>query len=175
MKQELLIGCGTSREKKLAKEGDKFEFGEGLITLDINPDRKPDVIWDLNNLPLPFEDSIFDEIHAYHVLEHLGSQGDYKQFFGFFEELWRISKHMGYFLGIVPHWKSHWVYGDPSHTRLVHPYQFNFLSQKYMKNEVERGSQASDFRYMYKGNWEAVKVFPSDDEENTYIILAAIK
>ena len=47
----LMIGCGNSRIRIVRPSGKDIEFEEGsLITLDINPDRKPDIIHDLNAL-----------------------------------------------------------------------------------------------------------------------------
>ena len=48
-----------------------------LVTLDVNADHSPDVVHDLESVPLPFADETFDEIHAYEVLEHTGAQGDH--------------------------------------------------------------------------------------------------
>jgi hypothetical protein len=63
---ELLIGCGSRRAKDVWV-ADKKEWTD-LRTLDINPDHKPDVVHDLQDIPLPFPDETFDEIHAYEVL-----------------------------------------------------------------------------------------------------------
>lgn len=90
MKRELLIGCGSDLRKKLTADGTK-EW-TCLVTLDYCERHNPDVVWDLNNIPLPFDDNTFDEIHAYEVLEHTGTQGDYKFFFKQFEEFWRLLK-----------------------------------------------------------------------------------
>ena len=73
---ELLIGCGSNRAKKLSVQG-RSEW-VGLVTLDHEPRHKPDVVYDLAHLPLPFDDNSADEIHAYECLEHVGAQGDYK-------------------------------------------------------------------------------------------------
>jgi predicted SAM-dependent methyltransferase len=88
--RELLIGCGSRREKLIFFEGKK-EW-ENVTTLDINQDHMPDIVWDLHNIPLPFEENSFDEIHAYEVLEHTGKQGDYQFFFDQFSDFWRILK-----------------------------------------------------------------------------------
>jgi hypothetical protein len=76
---ELLIGCGNSRKKKL--NGPLGPGWSTLVTLDIDPGCEPDVVHDIGVLPLPFRDDMFDEIHAYDVLEHSGVQGDWKFFF----------------------------------------------------------------------------------------------
>lgn len=154
--------------------GQPDEFGDGLITLDINPDRKPDIVWDLENLPLPFEDGIFDEIHAYQVLEHLGSQGDQDQFFGFFNEMYRLIKPKGIVCLSFPNVTSEWVWGDPGHKRFIHPYYFNFLSQAYYKSECdEKVTMTSDYRYIYKGDFEVR--WSSQNSDCYYILLEAIK
>lgn len=152
MRKELLIGCG-SRLIKFLYRGDDSEWHD-LTTLDINPDHKPDVVWDLTVFPLPFDDDTFDEIHAYEVLEHTGAQGDYKFFFAQFSEFWRILKPGGFLMGTVPAPNSDWVWGDPSHTRMLHPHNFGFLNQRGY-DEVGK-SPISDFRYIYKADFDTV-------------------
>ena len=79
-RRELLIGCGSRRDKIIHAGG--FERWGSLTTLDFMERNKPDVLWDLETLPYPFPADEFDEIHAYEVLEHIGDQGDWKTFFG---------------------------------------------------------------------------------------------
>ena len=149
MKRELLIGCGPSRDKRLG-EGSGWS---NLLTLDSNPAHVPDVIWDLEQLPLPFEDNSFDEIHAYEVLEHTGSQGDWRFFFDQWSDFWRILKPGGMFYGTVPHQESVWVWGDPSHKRLISPEQFVFLIQTEYTRQVGK-TPMSDFRFYYKADFD---------------------
>src|SRR6185437_13256763 len=89
-KTELLLGCGNRRDKLLSLP-EEAEWSN-LTTLDLDPQSNPDVIWDLNSLPLPFATAQFDEIHAYEVLEHLGRQGDWRGFFAEWNEYYRILK-----------------------------------------------------------------------------------
>jgi SAM-dependent methyltransferase len=150
MKKELLIGCGSKLIKQLSTTEDKQ--WNNLTTLDINPDHNPDIIWDLEELPLPFEDETFDEIHAYEVLEHIGRQGDYKFFFAQFAEFYRILKPNGLIHATVPHWQSNWAWGDPSHTRTIQLETLTFLNQQEYINQIGKTSM-SDFRYIYKADF----------------------
>ncbi len=168
MRKELLIGCGANREKRLHTVG--AEEWSGLITLDNNLDHKPDVLWDLMQMPLPFADNEFDEIHAYEVLEHTGAQGDYRFFFAQWSEFWRIMKPNGLFFGTVPSLNSIWAWGDPSHTRVIPPAQFNFLNQEYYKNVGS--TPMSDFRSIYKAD---LKLGALEEGESTKFVLQAHK
>src|SRR5438045_9498624 len=107
---ELLIGCGNHRQKVL-KLPDGPDTWRDLVTLDIDPNCGADIEWDLGRLlhePLPGE-SRFDEIHAYHVLEQTGQQGDYRWFFAKSADFWLLLKLGGNLLGIVPAPEAEWV------------------------------------------------------------------
>ena len=161
--KQLLLGAGTSRVKKIVPTGTPREF-EDLTTLDINPDVKPDVLWDLNNTPYPFEDQQFDEIHAYEVLEHYGTQGDYRAFFRHFDELYRILKPGGYLVGSVPRWDGIWAWGDPGHTRVINEGTLAFLDRSlYGKPPM------TDYRGLYKGDFKVLQA--SKNEHNLFFIL----
>ena len=172
---ELLIGCGVSREKKIYIPG-KQEWSN-LVTLDNNPDRYPDVLYDLMLTPLPFEENSFDEIHAYEVLEHTGQQGDWRWFFRQWMDFWRILKPGGRFFATVPHWQSPWALGDPSHSRvLVIPHVLVFLNQEqYHKQcDVEKNDM-SDFRFCYHADFEKVYHELSEDCLQSKFVLMAHK
>lgn len=170
MRKELLIGCG-SRSDKLMASPDHKEWSN-LVRLDINEEHKPDIVWDLTQLPYPFEDNEFDEIHAYDVLEHTGQQGDYKFFFAQWSEFWRILKPEGCLFAKCPHWQSRWAWGDPSHTRIIQPENLVFLKQPEYTSQVGK-SPMSDFRYLYKADFE--EEYLSADKDDFFFIMKAIK
>lgn len=167
---ELLIGCGRNWEKKIYLP-DQRDW-KSLVTLDINSDHNPDVVWDLQVLPLPFGDNEFDEIHAYEVLEHVGSQGDYKTFFAQFTEFHRILRPGGKFFATVPTPTSPWAWGDPSHTRIFCKEWLTFLRQKSYEEQVGKTS-LSDFRYIYKADFEILMA--QENGDTFFFILEAVK
>lgn len=171
---ELLIGCGNHREKILKAPQSPAVWTE-LTTLDLDPNCGADVEWDMERLPLPFSDDQFDEVHAYHVLEHTGRQGDYRFFFAQWTEFWRILKPGGIFCGIVPAPGSIWVFGDPGHTRVLPPEVFTYLCQPQYDEQVGKTALA-DYRHVYRADFDLVGngTIP-DDPDQFFFVLQAVK
>lgn len=170
MRKELLIGCGAKRDKRVSLPG--REAWEELITLDVNDAHKPDVLWDLEQLPYPFDSNSMDEIHAYEVLEHIGAQGEYGKFFAQFSELWRILKPGGHLMATVPMFNSPWAWGDPSHKRIITVGTLAFLSQAEYARQVGV-TPMSDFRFAYKADFKTVFVYEGTD--TLTFVLEALK
>lgn len=143
----LLLGCGHSREKRVYLNGQE-DWTKPLVTLDMGHNVGADIIWDLENRPLPFPDNEFDEIAAYDVLEHIGRQGDWRGFFDEFAEYWRILKPGGKFGIIVPIGEDH--FADPGHTRFFSPAHFAFLSQDNIASNLAKGANMTDYRWYWK-------------------------
>lgn len=172
MKKELLIGCGSSRQKRMTVDG--TPGFDNLVTLDYNADHSPDIVWDLTSpdvLPPTLQDDSFDEIHAYEVLEHIGSQGDFHAFFNQFSAFWRVLKPGGHMVATCPSRHSVWAWGDPSHTRIMQPEQLIFLCQP---SYDQVGTTAmSDFRFIYKADFDIIHSIETKDTFE--FVLKAIK
>jgi SAM-dependent methyltransferase len=168
---ELLVGCGNNRRKKVTFAKIPETWVE-LITLDVDPSTKPMVLHDLNQVPYPFDDDTFDEVHAYEVLEHCGRQGDWRFFFDQFHEFWRILKPGGYFVASVPCWDSSWAWGDPGHTRVITEGSLIFLSQAEYKAQIGKTAM-SDYRGWFKADFDLIG---GGDKDGTFgFVLQAVK
>ncbi len=154
--RELMIGAGSQQKKLLHLTG--HEEWSHLTTLDFNPAHRPDVLWDLTEFPLPFDENSFNEIHAYEVREHTGVQGDYKFFFAPFSEFWRILRPDGVLLGTSPALDSPWLWGDPGHRRVICRESLVFLNQAEYMAQIGRTSMM-DYRFIYKADFELVNTW----------------
>lgn len=168
----LLMGAGQAGHrgrKRLLPNGDP-NWSADLVTLDFNDACRPDVVWDLNDLPLPFSDNEFDEIHAYHTLEHFGTQGDWRGFLAFFSEVWRILKPGGHFAGITPSAESVWALADPGHTRVIMLESLIFLKQTEYQRQCGH-TPMTDYRPFYQADFDFHTIQRGPDE-NSFIITA---
>lgn len=168
---ELLIGCGNQRAKQVHFPDIPKDWCE-LVTLDFDDSCKPHVVHDLNNLPYPFMDNVFDEIHAYEVLEHCGSQGDWRFFFDQFAEFHRILKPGGWFCATVPMWDSMWAWGDPGHRRVITSGSLSFLSQKIYAEQIGKTAMC-DYRPWYSADFDIHAV--TERTDTLGFVLRAIK
>jgi len=114
--KKINLGCGPDRRP-------------GWINVDVDQGHRPDVVWDLNELPYPFEDSSADRIYAAQLVEHLALHT-----IDFFRESYRILRADGVLEVVMPNMFSlanrlRYLAGryegspewNPYHTKLVHP------------------------------------------------------
>jgi SAM-dependent methyltransferase len=152
---ELLLGCGNSRAKRYTIPGMPQAWTK-LVTLDIDPDCKPDILADIESPDgLPFRDDTFDEVHAYEVLEHIGQQGDYRTFFRHFGEIYRVLKPGGVLVGSSPRFDSVWAWSDPGHRRLISTMSLVFLDQTEYEKQIGKTTM-TDYRWLWKGDLRVV-------------------
>lgn len=164
----LMLGCGHAKPARRVyipgTENEEVEW----TTLDMNTAAKPDILYDLNNMhkdvKMPIGGPVFDEIHAYEVLEHIGTQGDFRAFFADFRELWRVLKPNGILVGTSPSQYSPWCWGDPGHTRVISPEALSFLERAFYDQLGK--TPASDYRaFIAPCYW---KILHSNDTKSTY-------
>lgn len=104
----------------------KLNLACGRIPLDgwINLDNKDlpgvDIVYDIEQLPLPFEDGRMDEILCYDILEHL-------DYIPLLQDLHRILKPGGMITIKVPHFTSRDNHIDPTHRKQFSIRTFDFF------------------------------------------------
>jgi len=107
----LNLGCGKTR----------IPGSIGVDTADIPG--SVDVIHDLNETPYPFSNDFADEIHFYHVLEHLDDP------VAKLEEIHRILKPNGILFMRVPHFSSNGAFTDITHKRPFSCFSFDVFEE----------------------------------------------
>lgn len=107
----LCIGCGQTTA------------APGVIRLDISEEIKPDVVWDLDNFPYPFEDNKFDAVECFDVIEHLNNIPKSLQ------EIHRILKNNGVLKITTPHYSCANSYIDPTHRYHLSYFSFDYFCE----------------------------------------------
>ena len=92
------LGCGANKK-------------EGFIGIDIYNEKGVDIVLDLNNSKLPFEDNSVEEIYSSHFFEHVDSVENT------LSECVRVLKKGGKLRIIVPHYSN--------------PYSYHFTHKTY--------------------------------------------
>ena len=109
----LNLGCGTKRL-------------EGYINVD--KFGNPDLCFDLETFPYPWENNSVAEIEMHHVLEHLGQQT--ATYLKIIQELYRICQPEAKIHITVPHHRSDRYYHDPTHVRPITPVGLSMFSKQ---------------------------------------------
>lgn len=109
----LSVGCG-------------YRAGQpNLVKLDKSPQVNPDVVWDLDKFPYPFEDSSFSEIECFDVIEHLGDISNTM------EEFYRILAPGGILKITTPHFSCANSFIDPTHKWHLSYFSFDFFCNEH--------------------------------------------
>lgn len=137
--KKLHIGCGRN-------------ILDGWVNLDIFKMQGVDVVADLDdckNTPLPFEENVFDEFYASHVIEHI------KNPLPMLQELYRIAKPNSKAIFRCPYGSSDEAFENPTHVRQYFINSFAYFSQpSYWRADCD-----------YRGDWQVEKLILSVDQD----------
>lgn len=126
--------------------------GENILYMDrVEYQGYPDVLHDLEDLPLPFEDQQFKMIAMREVLEHICPKNQ----IAVMNELHRILSFDGVLMLTVPYYKWHGAYSTPDHCKYFTEYSFsqygndNYnLSSKWRVESLVKVKEKDRLRYM---------------------------
>lgn len=128
MKKIINLGCGKTKIP-------------GVLGVDkIKIPGYVDIVHDLDITPYPFKSNTIDEVHMYHVLEHLHDP------LRIIEEIYRILKSEGTLHLRVPHFSSSGAFTDITHVRPFGYESFNCLEP----NNYHHFYTKSEFKILHK-------------------------
>jgi SAM-dependent methyltransferase len=143
----------------------KLDIGSGAIkdegyeTMDISPVYSPDFQHDLTQFPWPFEDESFDEVRAFHVLEHIERQ----HLIAVMNEMHRLVTPDGIANIEVPVFPFWTAIADPTHVSFFVPQTWAYFCTHESVRRGLQGSALADFashRELYGiKTWKLQKAF----------------
>ncbi len=137
----------------------KLNLGSGLNRLEgyTNVDKygDPDVRFDLETFPWPWEESSVEEVVLNHVLEHLGESTEV--YFGIIKELYRICRPGALIKIAVPHPRHDHFLDDPTHVRAITPDGLGLFSKANNQRWKEQNAANSPLGFYLDVDFEIVK------------------
>jgi len=140
---------GLEEFSKLTAKKNKviIEIGPGenkccpdAIGIDLHKKPSVDYVADLNHGLKFIRDNSVDELHAYHVLEHI------EDLEFFMKEIYRVLKKGGKLIGSVPHFSNPYFYSDYTHRSFWGLYTLCYFSENsYFTREVPQYYNAISF------------------------------
>jgi hypothetical protein len=110
--QKLNIGCG---QKHIPD----------AVNIDLNPAVHPDLVYDLNQMPWPFEGDSFVEVLAFDVIEHCDNV------VATMDEIHRVCRREASVRITVPHFSCSNAYTDPTHRHFFGHESFDYVTGEH--------------------------------------------
>jgi len=103
----------------------------------LNVDRAgtPDLLWDLEKVPWPWETNSVGEVVLNHVLEHLGET--VQAYFGIIKELYRVCAAGATIRIGVPHPRHDDFLNDPTHVRAITPQSLALFTKAQNRQVIQ--------------------------------------
>ncbi|MEM8640977.1 MAG: hypothetical protein AAGG51_19515 [Cyanobacteria bacterium P01_G01_bin.54] len=120
----------------------RLNLGSGQRPLDgyLNVDKygEPDLHWDLETFPWPWDNNSASEIKLIHVLEHLGQQTE--TYLQIIQEMYRVAEPDATVHIIVPHHRHDNFVHDPTHVRAITPSGLQMFSRRLNRAWQAKGA-----------------------------------
>lgn len=126
----LSVGCGSRQSES------------GVIRLDISPEVNPDVVWNLNSFPYPFDESSFSIIECFDVIEHLNNIPKVLEYFH------KILHPDGVLKITTPHFSCANSYIDPTHKWHLSYFSFDYFSNSHNLSYYSKARYRIRYRHL---------------------------
>lgn len=113
----LNLGCGMKQHPD-------------AVNVDIDEEKNPDVVFDLNRPAWPWNKSGFDVVIVHHILEHVSDAVN------FVENCWKALKPEGRLNVRVPHYQHLSAFTDPTHKRYFTEDTFQMFTHSRKSNSL---------------------------------------
>lgn len=185
MQTALMLGAGlTPPVRRLRLHDSASDDETEWTTLDIDPGGHPNIRMDLGDIEMPVSEQItkellsewksstglYDEIHAYDIIEHYGQQGNYEGFFRGFSVLHRALKAGGALIGTTPAHDSLWLWSDPGHRRVITIQTLAFLVKDHYK-QLGR-TRCTDYRRYVAPYWWTIETYEQQSDVTEFALRA---
>lgn len=140
---KLNMGCG-------------FNKLDGYWNVDVEKKCNPDQVVNLEVTPWPYDDNFFEQIHAYNILEHLGTSPGI--FTNVVKEMYRVSQPGAIWNIQVPHHRCDLHWDDYTHVRTLTPKTFRMFDQEFNFQTIERKLSESTFGIYHNVDLEITDV-----------------
>ena len=123
----------------------------------VNVDKfgNPDLRFDLETFPWPWEDNSVRAIELRHVLEHLGQQTEI--YLKIIRELYRICSSRATMRVVVPHHRHDDMFHDPTHVRPITPFGLSMFSKKLNQQWQANGDATTPLGLYLNVDFELVE------------------
>ena len=143
------MGCGNNKR-------------EGYINVDAYAECNPDVQFNLESFPWPWEASSAEEVLFNHSLEHMGQNP--QVFLSIMTELYRICANDALVYINVPHPRHDFFLGDPTHVRPITPELLSLFDKEECDRWKNMGASNTPFAHYLNVNFKRVSMTSSLDE-----------
>jgi len=144
----------------------RLNLGCGQNHLDgyINVDKfgNPDLCFDLETFPYPWNDNSVVEIEMHHVLEHLGQQTE--TYLKIIQELYRICAPGAKLHITVPHHRNDNLFHDATHVRPITTVGLSMFSKRQNLEWQEAGQAFTPLALYYNVNFELTEIVHTPSE-----------
>lgn len=131
--------------------GSALNHEPGFSNLDFDPRTSPDVLHDLETVPLPFADATWDCILGSHVFEHI------VHLIPLVNDLYRVLTPGGYLIAVTPYVSSDDAWDSPHHVRAFSENTWHYFSRAlYERTSLEHAGLGAMQGFTYPA-WQIVE------------------